>query len=215
MAAVKGRFITFEGGEGAGKSTQARLLADWLTQQGRPTVLTREPGGTPGAEAIRALLLCPPGAEWLPRAEALLFAAARSDHVERLINPALARGEWVISDRFIDSSLAYQGFAGGLGVEKVTALHTIGTGGVWPDLTLVLRAPAATAAARVTARDGSCRDAIGGRGEAYHSDVDAAFLQLVAAHPQRIREVDASGDADAVHALVRDAVAPLLEGAAR
>jgi len=109
-----GKFIAFEGGEGAGKSTQSRLLADTLRERGREVVVTREPGGTPGAEAIRKLLLDPAGEGFLPRAEALLFAAARSDHVERLIRPALGAGQWVVCDRYLDSSRAYQGGGGGL-----------------------------------------------------------------------------------------------------
>jgi len=110
----RGRFIAFEGGEGAGKSTQARLLAEALRARGLDVVVTREPGGTAGAEAIRALLLDTAGEGFLPRAEALLFAAARADHVERLIRPALAAGQWVVCDRFLDSSRAYQGGGGGL-----------------------------------------------------------------------------------------------------
>ncbi|HAG37830.1 MAG TPA: dTMP kinase, partial [Erythrobacter sp.] len=109
---TRGRFIAFEGGEGMGKSTQARLLADWLQRDGIKVELTREPGGTPGAEAIRNLLLSPPGEGWTPEAEALLFAAARADHVARRIRPALDAGSWVVCDRFIDSSRAYQAIAG-------------------------------------------------------------------------------------------------------
>jgi hypothetical protein len=124
-----GRFIVFEGGEGAGKSTQARLLAQALAARGIRAVLTREPGGTPGAEAIRNLLLSTQGEGWGARAEALLFAAARADHVERLIRPTLARGEWVICDRFIDSSRAYQGGGNGLSDADVMTLHAIGSEG--------------------------------------------------------------------------------------
>ena len=109
-----GRFIALEGGEGVGKSTQLRLLAEALRTRGRTVVTTREPGGTPGAEAIRTMLLDPAGEGWGPRAEALLFAAARADHVDRLIRPALARGEWVLTDRYLDSSRAYQGGGSGL-----------------------------------------------------------------------------------------------------
>ncbi|MEY4238721.1 MAG: dTMP kinase [Pseudomonadota bacterium] len=122
----RGKFIALEGGEGAGKSTQARLLAEALRARGQACAITREPGGTAGAEAIRALLLGTEGEGWHPRAEALLFAAARSDHVERLIVPALERGEWVICDRFVDSSRAYQGGGGGLSDADVLDLHRIG-----------------------------------------------------------------------------------------
>ena len=130
----RGRFIAFEGGEGAGKSTQARLLASALQTRGLEVVVTREPGGTPGAEAIRALLLDTAGEGWLPRAEALLFAAARADHVERLIRPALEAGQWVICDRFIDSSRAYQGGGSGLTDADLLDLHRIGSGGLLPIL---------------------------------------------------------------------------------
>ena len=129
---TRGKFIAFEGGEGAGKSTQARLLALALEARGIACVVTREPGGTPGAEAIRALLLGTAGEGWHPRAEALLFAAARSDHVERLIEPALEAGKWVICDRFVDSSRAYQGGAGGLSDAEVMALHAVGSSGLTP-----------------------------------------------------------------------------------
>ena len=127
---TSGRFIAFEGGEGAGKSTQARLLADALRARGLTVIVTREPGGTARAEAIRSLLLAPPGEGWPPQAEALLFAAARADHVAHLIRPALARGDWVICDRFVDSSRAYQGGAGGLGDTAITALHAFGSDGL-------------------------------------------------------------------------------------
>ena len=132
---TRGKFIAFEGGEGAGKSTQARLLAAALEARGIPCVVTREPGGTPGAEAVRALLLGTEGEGWHPRAEALLFAAARSDHVARLIGPALEAGQWVVCDRFVDSSRAYQGGAGGLPDADVMALHRVGSQGLLPDLT--------------------------------------------------------------------------------
>ena len=135
---TRGRFIAFEGGEGAGKSTQSRLLAEALRARGIAVLLTREPGGTPGAEAIRGLLLDPPGEGWGAEAEALLFAAARADHVARAIRPALEAGTWVISDRFVDSSRAYQGGGGGLSDADVLALHQVGTGGLLPDLTVLI-----------------------------------------------------------------------------
>ena len=136
---ARGRFISIEGGEGVGKSTQIAALAAFIEQKGFEVVLTREPGGTEGAETIRQLVLGGSAERWLPRAEALLFAAARSDHVERLIEPALARGKWVISDRFIDSSRAYQGAGAGLSDADIMALHHIGSRGMLPDRTLVLR----------------------------------------------------------------------------
>ena len=138
--AIPGRFIALEGGEGAGKSTQTRLLAEELQRRGLEVVTTREPGGTEGAEAIRNLVLDPEGAGWGPQAEALLFAAARADHVARLIRPALERGAWVICDRYLDSSRAYQGGGGGMRDEEILALHRIGSGGLLPDLTFLLEA---------------------------------------------------------------------------
>lgn len=201
-----GRFIAIEGGEGAGKSTQARLLAEALSLRGIACKVTREPGGTPGAEAIRSLLLDPPGEGWEPESEALLFAAARADHVARLIRPALTRGDWVICDRFVDSSRAYQGAAGALGDEAVVALHAIGSSGLLPDLTLVLSVSPEGAARRLAARDGSHADAIGGRPAEYHAQVDAAFRAFAAADPERFALVDGDGPVEAVHARIMAAL---------
>lgn len=206
-----GRFIAFEGGEGTGKSTQMRLLCDALSARGLEVIATREPGGTPGAEAIRALLLAPPGQGWNARAEALLFAAARSDHVERLIRPALARGAWVVTDRFVDSSRAYQGGAGGLGDEAIVALHEFGSQGLRPDLTLLIEVDPGSVSARLAARDGDNSDAIGGRDAAYHAQVAAGFHALAAADPVGIRPVDGNGTPDEVHQRVLAAIAPLLD----
>src|SRR5882672_7345749 len=125
MAGVRGKFISFEGGEGAGKSTQARMLRDQLLSRGRSVLLTREPGGSPGAEEIRKLLVEGEPDRWTPLSETLLFLAARADHVRRLIEPALARGDWVISDRFSDSTFVYQGVARGLGVHNVSAMQDL------------------------------------------------------------------------------------------
>ena len=150
---IRGKFIALEGGEGAGKSTQSRLLAEALRARGFDVVETREPGGTAGAEAIRSLLLSNEGEGWNPRAEALLFAAARSDHVERLIRPAVDAGKWLICDRFIDSSRAYQGGGGGLTDDDVMALHRIGSGGILPDLVLLIEVSPEEAARRLEARD--------------------------------------------------------------
>ena len=193
------RFIALEGGEGAGKSTQARLLSAALERAGQSCVITREPGGTPGAEAIRQLLLQTEGEGWLPRAEALLFAAARSDHVERLIRPALAAGNWVICDRFVDSSRAYQGGGGGLSDADVLALHRIGSGGLLPDMTLLFDVTPDEAAARLDLRDQGNPDRIGGRGARYHAQVAAAFARFAAAEPHRFVRIDANGSAEAVH----------------
>ncbi len=206
----QGRFIAFEGGEGAGKSTQARLLTQALEARGLTVELTREPGGTPGAEAIRDLLLHPPGDGWGPRAEALLFAAARSDHVTARIVPALASGNWVVCDRFLDSSRAYQGVAGGLGDATIRQLHQIGSDGLLPDLTIVIAANAAQTAERLQRRDGDVSDAIGGRDKAYHTAVNQAFQEFAKAEPRRFAIIDGNGTVDEVHHRILAAVAPLL-----
>ncbi len=205
-----GRFIAFEGGEGVGKSTQAKLLADALAARGIDAVLTREPGGTPGAEAIRSLLLAPPGEGWGPRAEALLFAAARADHAERLIRPAIDAGKWVICDRFLDSSRAYQGVAGAVGDAAVRALHRVGSDDLLPDLAIVLTIAPDRAGARLAARDAGRADAIGGRDAAYHAKVVAAFSDFARDEPRRFAVVDGEGALDEVHARVMAALAPLL-----
>lgn len=207
---TRGKFIALEGGEGAGKSTQARLLAEALRARGQACVTTREPGGTPGAEAIRALLLGTEGEGWHPRAEALLFAAARSDHVERLITPALERGEWVICDRFVDSSRAYQGGGGGLSDDEVLDLHRIGSGALLPDLTLLIEVSPDIVTGRLAARDGDQVDRIGGRDAAYHAAVGAAFARFAEAEPQRFARIDGDGPADQVHTSVMAALEHLL-----
>ncbi|MEY4056646.1 MAG: dTMP kinase [Pseudomonadota bacterium] len=207
---TRGKFIALEGGEGAGKSTQARLLAEALRQGGQACVITREPGGTPGAEAIRGLLLGTEGEGWHPRAEALLFAAARSDHVERLIIPALERGEWVICDRFVDSSRAYQGGGGGLSDAEVMDLHRIGSAGLLPDLTLLFEVTPSVVAQRLALRDGDQADRIGGRDAAYHAAVASVFRHLADAEPDRFARIDGDGSAETVHAAVMTALEPLL-----
>jgi dTMP kinase len=206
-----GRFIAFEGGEGTGKSTQVHLLAQALRERGLVVELTREPGGTPGAEAIRQLLLHPPGEGWGAQAEALLFAAARADHVARLIRPALAKGTWVISDRFIDSSRAYQGGAGGLGDTAICDLHAFGSGGLRPDRTILLEVDEATQARRLASRDGTASDAIASRGLAYHRAVAARFRELAEADPAGFAVIDGTGTPESVHQRVSAALAPLLE----
>ena len=205
-----GRFISLEGGEGAGKSTQIAALAAALEGRGLSVVVTREPGGSPGAEAIRSLLLEGEETRWNPRAEALLFAAARSDHVEKTIRPALNRGQWVLSDRFLDSSLAYQGEAGGLGIEAVRDLHRFGSLDFVPDRTLVLRLEEAEGTARARARDGTLGDRIGSRPPTYHAAVDAGFRMMAEKEPARVRLVDASGPAQTVTARLLYALGDLL-----
>jgi len=195
---ARGRFISLEGGEGVGKSTQARRLAEALRARGHDVVETREPGGSPGAEAIRGLLLQGDEDRWTREAEALLFAAARADHVAKRIKPALSQGSWVLCDRFLDSSLAYQGGAGGLGVERVRDLHAFGSGGFLPDRTLLLDLPGEDAAGRAAARDRGAADRIGARGTDYFAEVAATFRRLAEAEPERYRVVDAGGSPDEV-----------------
>jgi len=205
-----GRFIAFEGGEGAGKSTQARRLAEALRERGLEVVLTREPGGTDGAEAIRRLLL-DPASHWEPEAEALLFAAARSNHVAHLIRPALERGAWVICDRFVDSTRAYQGGGGGLSDDDILTLHRVGSGGLLPDLTILLEAAPDEIAARLARRDGGGEnDRIGGREAEFHALVAQAFDRYAQAEPERFVRIDGSGPADATQQAILDAVTALL-----
>ena len=205
---AKGRFITLEGGEGVGKSTQVKALAKALGQRGKKVLVTREPGGSEGAEAIRELLLSGAEERWTARAEALLFAAARADHVAKTIAPALARGEWVLSDRFVDSSLAYQGGAAGLGIEAVRAINAFGIEQEFPDRTLVLTLDEGGERARARDIDGS--DRIGGRPDEYHRKVAAAFHIIAAEEPERVKLVDASGAPDAVTQRLLDVISDLL-----
>ena len=187
----RGKFISLEGGEGVGKSTQLRALAQALQKLGVDVLITREPGGSDGAEAIRDLLLSGSEDRWSPNAEALLFAAARADHFARTIEPALKQGRWVISDRFVDSSLAYQGGAGGLGIETVREINAFAIGGGFPDRTLILLLDDGGDRARSRDTDGS--DRIGGRGADYHHKVELGFRMIAAEEPDRVRLIDASG----------------------
>ena len=197
----RGKFISLEGGEGVGKSTQMKALAEALRERAIEVLVTREPGGSEGAERIRELLLSGSDDRWGPHAEALLFAAARADHVARTIRPALERGQWVLADRFIDSSLAYQGGAGGLGIEAVRAINAFGIGEDFPDRTLVLTLD--LGAERARARDSGGSDRIGGRSSDYHHKVETAFQLIAAEEPERVRLVDASGTpADVTERLV-------------
>lgn len=202
---MTGRFITLEGGEGSGKSTQARLLAERLRARGLEVVLTREPGGTDGAEAIRSLLVTGDPDRWTPWSDALLMTAARVDHVARLIRPALARGATVICDRFIDSTRAYQGAGRGLADADLVALHDRAVG-LWPQLTLVMQLPPGEGLARALARGGAEArfEAIGGD---FHGRVAQFFAGLPVAEPQRCRAINAGGDIDTVAARIMDAVA--------
>jgi dTMP kinase len=200
---VAGRFITLEGGEGVGKSTQLPALAQALRARGLTILTTREPGGSAGAEAIRGLLMAGSEDRWSTRAEALLFAAARADHVEKTIRPALARGDWVLCDRFIDSTRAYQGGAGGLPDADILALHRIGSGALLPDRTLLLAMPEAAAAQRAAARDAGTADRMGSKGTAYYQQVVARFAEMADAEPTRFRSINAAlAPAEVTKALV-------------
>lgn len=204
----RGRFISLEGGEGVGKSTQVKALAEALRGRGLDVVVTREPGGSEGAERIRELLLSGSEDRWGAQAEALLFAAARADHVAKTIRPALEAGQWVLADRFIDSSLAYQGGAGGLGIEAVRAINAFGIGDDFPDRTLVLALE--DGAERARARDSGGSDRIGGRSDDYHRKVETAFHIIAAEEAERVKLIDASGTPQQVTDRLVDALKDLL-----
>jgi dTMP kinase len=191
-------FITFEGVDGSGKTTQAALLAEALKAEGREVVATREPGGTELGERVRELLLG--GAAMAPWAEASLFAAARAQLVDDVIRPALARGADVVSDRYIDSSLAYQGIARGLGVERVLELNLLATGGLLPDVTFLLLLSPEQAAER---RRGGEADRIESEGNAFAAAVDAAYRGLATVFAQRVLRVDAAGPAERIARTIR------------
>lgn len=206
---LAGRFITLEGGEGVGKSTQIRRLAEALTARGHTVVTTREPGGTEGAEAIRGLLLSGGQDRWNDATEALLFAAARADHVAKLIRPSIAAGSWVLCDRFVDSTRAYQGGAGGVSDADILDLHRVGSGGLLPDRTIVLDLPVDEGARRAAARSAET-DRMGAKSTDYYERVAARFRELAAQEPGRFRVTDASGAPEEVTARILDALADLL-----
>jgi dTMP kinase len=205
---MRGKFITLEGGEGVGKSTQVKALADALRGRGLDVLVTREPGGSEGAEKIRDLLLGGTHDRWGAHAEALLFAGARADHVEKVIGPALESGRWVLCDRFVDSSLAYQGGAAGLGIETVRAINDFALQGCFPDRTLVLTLGEGGERART--RDSNGTDRIGGRPADYHRKVVTAFQLIAAEEPERVRLIDASGTAEDVTRRLVDSIEDLL-----
>lgn len=201
----RGKFITLEGGEGAGKSTQIARLVGFLRGRGVDVVQTREPGGAPGAEAIRALLVSGDTGRWTPLTEALLHSAARADHLARTVRPALDAGQWVVSDRFTDSTLAYQGYGHGLGVERVRALNDLVTEGLAPDLTLILDLPVEVGMARAGSRGGA-EDRYERMGRDFHERLRRGFLDIAKAEPARCVVIDAAGEIDAVAAAVARAV---------
>jgi dTMP kinase len=199
----RGRFITLEGGEGAGKTTQATLLRDALESQGRPVLRTREPGGSPGAEQLRGLLLGG-SIDWAPRAETLLHFAARAEHVAKTILPALDARTWVVCDRFYDSTMAYQGY--GQGADRGFITEQIRLLGIAPDLTLVLDVPEATAVVRRRQRGGDA-DRYERLDAAFHARVRDGFRAIAAADATRCVVIDASADIGTVHAAIMQAVA--------
>ena len=201
---TQGRFITFEGGEGAGKSSQVRRLAARLAV-GREVVATREPGGSPGAEAIRDLLVNGAADRWSPVTETLLMYAARRDHIERVIAPALARGAWVVCDRFADSTRAYQGAAGGTDPALIAALEAQVLGSVRPDLTLILDLPVEAGLARAGGR-GAAESRFESKGAAFHGRLREAFLAIARAEPDRCVVIDGAGALEAVEAAIWRAV---------
>jgi len=211
---MRGRFLTFEGGEGTGKSTQAALLAQRLRAMGIGVVLTREPGGSPGAEIIRHVLLSGAAKSLGPDAEAILFAAARDDHVSTTIEPALARGRWVVSDRFADSTNVYQGTLGQVDPLLLGGLHRVTVGALKPDLTFILDVPAEVGLERASKRRGEAgADRFEGESLEFHEKLRDAYLHLAASEPNRCVLIDARDPQAAVAARIWDTVAKRLDPA--
>jgi dTMP kinase len=200
-AASTGRFITLEGGEGAGKSTQIAQLKSWLEGRGRTVVATREPGGSPGAEMIRKLLVEGPAERWDGTTEALLHFAARREHLRSIVWPALKRGDWVISDRFADSTLAYQGYGHGVDRKIFDELYKVAAGDFRPDLTLILDLPIETGLLRAAARRGA-ETRYESLPRDFHARVRAGFLEIAKRDPQRCVVIDARGDIDTIAAAI-------------
>jgi dTMP kinase len=209
-APPRGRFITLEGGEGAGKSTQIARLADALRRAGLTVRTTREPGGSPAAEIIRKLLVEGEPGRWRPMTEALLHFAARKEHLETVVLPALAAGDWVVSDRFADSTMAYQGYGHRIGRAPIAALYQAVVGDFAPDLTLILDLPVDAGLARTGGR-GHAEDRYERMDRAFHERVRTGFLDIARAEPQRCVVVDATGNLERVTALVFEAVATRLK----
>jgi dTMP kinase len=216
MAGRSGAFITFEGGEGAGKTTQIRLLREALEAQGREVVVTREPGGTKEAEKIRTLIVDRDGGAWTPMAECLLLFAGRLMHVETLIKPALAEGKIVLCDRFADSTLAYQSYGHGVPREDVAALYKLSLGDFRPDLTFIFDiAPAQglTRAGKRLAGEGSSEDRFERLGADFHERLRAGYREIAAREPQRCRLIDAGRGVDEIAAELAAATSAFLRGA--
>ncbi len=206
MTTPGGKFITFEGGEGAGKSTQAKRLADFLRQRGVSVVLTREVGGCPSAEDIRHLWLAKKEGHWDPMTELLLVMAARREHLVKTVWPALERGAWVVCDRFVDSTRAYQGVGLGLGLGKVDEMYRAVAGDFLPDLSLLLDLPVDAGLARMVTRAGP-DDRYQQRDAGFHQTLRDAYLSLARSDPRRVKIIDAERGAIDVQAAIQEAVA--------
>ena len=202
MSGKKGLFVTFEGGDCAGKTTQLRMLEAWLKARGRSVICTREPGGTTLAEKIRGLLLSKDSGELMtPQAELLLFSAARAQHVKHVVMPQLEAGGVVLCDRFIDSTVAYQGFARGLDMEFINRLNTFCTAGCLPDLTFLLDLPLEESRRRLAARSGGDGpDRLEDEKLSFHEKVREGFLAIAAQEPERVKVIDAMRTVDEIHA---------------
>ncbi|MFZ2619718.1 MAG: dTMP kinase [Alphaproteobacteria bacterium] len=205
-------FITFEGGEGCGKTTQMALFCEWLFRRDTPFMRTREPGGTPVGKEIRKLLLEGAGDKFDALSELFLFSADRHEHMRTIIQPALARGEWVISDRFADSTTVYQSHVKGLDAAMVEQVHQWATGGVWPHLTFILDIPVAEGLARKgkQAEEGLTETRMEGMGQSFHEKVRQGYLAIAQQHPSRCRVIDASGTINDVQQRLRDALTAFL-----
>jgi dTMP kinase len=211
---LRGRFITFEGGEGSGKSSHAAALAERLTVRGLPVVLTREPGGSPGAEIIRHILLSGIAKPLGPETEAILFAAARDDHVRNVIRPALVDGTWVVCDRFIDSTRVYQGVLGKVDGKLIRSLERITVGAAMPDLTFILDVPATVGLARAKRRRGAgAADRFEGESVDFHEDLRRAYRVLAAEEPRRIQLIDGRPPREVVGERIWEVVEQRLLGA--
>ncbi|WP_119678371.1 dTMP kinase [Indioceanicola profundi] len=208
---VRGRFITLEGGEGAGKSTQIRLLAEALRERGIEVLTTREPGGSPGAEAIRDLLVNGEPGRWQPLTEAMLVNAARHEHLTRTVLPSLSAGTWVVCDRFADSTLAYQGYGLGVHRDALVALHRLAVAETMPDLTLILDIDPEAGIARTASRRGG-EDRYERMGTEFHRRLRQGFLDIAAGEPDRCAVIDAAQPVETVQAAILAEVGRRLGG---
>ena len=206
----RGLFITFEGGEGCGKTTQIQMLVDrinYLTL--KPFVVTREPGGVPAAELIREILIKGDAETWRPATEGLLISAARNEHVEQIIRPALAQNRLVISDRFVDSTIVYQGIVGGVSADDIAAMNKIACGDIYPDVTIILDIDSQIGLARAKLR-GDGEDRFEAKGHIYHENVRAGFLEIAANEPSRCVVIDANREPNEISADIWQVVRPHL-----